>query len=232
MKDMRLALGAVGLLGCIAVAVAKEEGKNPHWLSQEEIADLIAQEPPPPAPGSDAEKTDLQEELDAQNTRTPERIAEAKLDANYSVELFTAIIGPKITEQDDPVAFRFFKEANKQIAEVVTESKKHWKRPRPYLTHPEIHPLFTAGDYSYPSGHSTHSFAFAEILAAMFPEHAAAFLDRAHGIARSRVDAGVHYTSDIEEGEVLGKEVAKELMAKPAFQEAMRAAQAEVAGHQ
>ena len=232
MKDMRLALGSVGFLAFLAAAVAKEEVKNPHWLSNEEITALVASEPPPPAAGSDAEKIDLQEELDAQNTRTPERIAEAKLDANYSVELFTTIIGPKINAQDDPVAFHFFAEANRQIRDVVVQSKAHWKRPRPYLTHPEIHPLFTAGDYSYPSGHSTHSFAFAEILAAMFPEHAAAFLERAQAIARSRVDAGVHYTSDIEEGEVLGKEVAKEMLAKPAFQEEMHAAQAEVVGHQ
>ena len=129
------------------------------------------------------------------------------------------------------MTFRFFDELNRQIGEAVGVSKDHWKRPRPYLTHPDvIHPLFQAGGYSYPSGHATHAVAFAEILATMFPDRAAAFRDRAHAIAQSRVDAGVHYTSDIQEGEVVGKEIAKKLLAKPAFRHAMQTAEAEVAG--
>ena len=55
------------------------------------------------------------------------------------------------------------------------------------------------------------------------------FLDRAQAIAQSRVDAGVHYTSDIREGEIVGKEIAKELLAKPEFRREMQAAKAEVA---
>jgi acid phosphatase (class A) len=229
MNDVRLFLGSLCFVAVLAIALAKEEDHNPHWLSAPEINAILATEPPPPAAGSDAEKTDLKAEIDAQATRTPERIAEAKLDANYSVTLFTTLIGPRITPQGDPRTFRFFDELNRQIGEVVGVSKDHWKRPRPYLTHPDvIHPLFQAGGYSYPSGHATHAVAFAEILAAMFPDRAAAFRARAHAIAQSRVDAGVHYTSDIREGEVVGKEIAKELLAKPAFRRAMQAAQAEI----
>jgi acid phosphatase (class A) len=230
MKDARLLVGMMGFGVFLTLALAKEQSHNPHWLSDAEVGAIVATVPAPPAAGSDAEKADLQEEIDAQNTRTPARIAEAKLDANYSVTLFTNLIGPKIAAENDPATFHFFDQLNAQIGEVVHDSKAHWKRPRPYQAHPDvIHPLFTAGDYSYPSGHATHAFAFGEILAAMFPDRATAFLDRAQAIAQSRVDAGVHYTSDIHEGEVVGKEIAKELLAKPEFQQAMKAAQAEVA---
>jgi acid phosphatase (class A) len=212
------------------VAIAKEIVANPHWLSKGEVKALIASEPPPPAPGSAVDKADLQADLDAQNSRTPAQIDEARKDAAYSVTLFTDTITPKITPQTDPVTFRFFDQLNVQIGQIVRESKAHWKRPRPYEGHPDvIHSLFPAGDYSYPSGHSTHSWAFAVILGQIYPDQAQAFLDRAHAIAQSRVDAGVHYPTDINEGEVLGKEIAKELLAKPDFQKRLQAVRAEIA---
>ena len=231
MNRIRLSLGALGILTFAALATAKDHAANPHWLSDQDIAAIVASIPPPPAAGSDAEKQDLQAEIEAQKTRTPERIAEAKLDANYSVTLFTNIVGPKLTPKNDPVTFRFFDELNQQIGQVVGAAKDRFKRPRPYLAHPDtIHALFAANGYSYPSGHSTHSYAFAIILGKIFPDRAAAFMERARKIAQSRVDAGVHYTSDIKEGDVVGHEVAKELLAKPAFQQALKAAEAEEAG--
>jgi acid phosphatase (class A) len=230
MNRIRLALGALGVLACAALATAKDHVANPHWLSDKEIAALVATIPPPPAAGSDAEKEDMQEEIDAQKTRTPERIAEANLDADYSVTLFTNMVGPKLTPQNDPVTFRFFDELNRQIGQVVGAAKDRFKRPRPYLAHPDlIHALFAAGGYSYPSGHSTHSYAFGIILGQIFPDRADAFLERARKIAQSRVDAGVHYTSDIREGKVLGHEIARELLSKPAFEQALKAAEAEEA---
>ncbi len=230
MNRIRLLVIPLGILACAAWAAAKDDVKNPHWLSDGDIAAIIATIPPPPAPGSEAEKADLQAEIDAQKTRTPERIAEANLDATYSVTLFTNMVGPRLTRQNDPVTFHFFDELNKQIGQVVGAAKDHFQRLRPYLGHPDlIHPLFSASGYSYPSGHSTHSYAFAIILGRIFPDRAGAFMERARRIAQSRVDAGVHYTSDIEEGKVVGHEIAQELLAKPAFQRELKAAEAEEA---
>ena len=230
MKDLRLLLGCLAFIAFVTLAIAKEQVANPHWLSKSEVKKLVSSEPPPPAPGSAADKADLQADLDAQNSRTPSQVDEAKKDATYSVALFTDSITPKITPSSNPVTFHFFDELNVQIGEVVKEAKAHWKRPRPYEGHPDvIHSLFPAGDFSYPSGHSTHSYAFATILGQIYPVQAQAFLDRAHLIAQSRVYAGVHYPTDINEGEVLGKEIAKELLAKPEFQKELQAAEAEVA---
>jgi acid phosphatase/acid phosphatase (class A) len=230
MNPTRLVVVSLGFLTFAALAVAKDDVNNPHWFSKDDVAAIVAQIPPPPAAGSEAETADLQEEVEAEKTRTPERIAEAKLDVNYSVTFFTKIVGPKLTAQNDPVTFHFFDELNRQIAEVVGAAKDHFKRLRPYLGHPDlIHPLFPANGYSYPSGHATHAFAFAAVLGEIFPDRRAAFLERAKKIAASRVDAGVHYTSDIKEGEVVGDEIAKELLAKPAFQQELKAAEAEVA---
>jgi acid phosphatase (class A) len=230
MLNARLVLGTLGFIAVVTMALAKSAVDDPHWLTNDQIKAIVASEPSPPAPGSDAEKTDLQEEIAAQNNRTSAQIAEAKRDETYSISLFTYMIQPKITPQADPVAFRFFDRVNKQIGKVVRKSKDQWKRPRPYLGHPDVvHSLFPAADYSYPSGHSTHSFAFAVVLGRMFPDQAQAFLARAHQIAQSRVDAGVHYETDIKEGEVVGREIAKEMLANPEFEQELHAARAEVA---
>jgi acid phosphatase (class A) len=230
MKDVRMVIGSLGFIAFVTIAIAKETAPNPHWLSNGEVKALLASEPPPPAPDSAEDKADLQADIDAQKTRTDAQVDEAKKDANYSVALFTDSITPKITPQCDPVTFHFFDELNVQIGEVVTLSKNHFHRLRPYLGHPDvIHSVFPAGGFSYPSGHSAHSWAFAVVLGQIYPDQAQAFLDRAHQIAQSRVDAGVHYPTDINEGEVLGKEIAKELLAKPEFQKRLQAAKAEIA---
>jgi acid phosphatase (class A) len=231
MKNPRLVLGTLSFIAVVTVACAKSDVENPHWLTHDEVKTIVAAEPPPPAPGSDADKADIQAELAAQKDRTAAQITEAKRDEGYSIALFTDSIVPRITRAADPKTFLFFDQLNGQIAKVVGESKEHWHRLRPYQAHPDlIHPLFQAGGYSYPSGHSTHSFAFAVVLGELFPDRAAAFLQRAHQIAQSRVDAGVHYMTDIREGEIVGKEIARELQANPEFRRELDAAKAEVAG--
>ena len=110
---------------------------------------------------------------------------------------------------------------------MVYDSKHHWQRLRPYQVSTEIKPLFTVEDFSYPSGHSTLSMVYALILGQIFPDKAAAALERAHQISESRVVAGVHYMTDIHEGEALGKAISQELLAKPEFQAAVAAAKAE-----
>ena len=225
-KSLLVASGFVTL----SFLAAYGKGDNPHWFSEAEIQAIIKMEPPPPGEGTAADRADVQAVADAEAHRTEASIAEAQLDAGYSVQLFAGIAGPKINPANDPATFEFFDELNGQIAQVVNESKQHWHRLRPYQAHGEIHALFPTNGFSYPSGHSTHSYAFAAILGDLFPGKAAAFKHRADLIAQSRVDAGVHYVTDIREGELLGSEIIRELMAKPAFLEKFHAVQAELAG--
>jgi acid phosphatase (class A) len=229
-KIGRWSLGWI-VWGALSIgAPAATDVDNPHWLSDADISAIITSEPSPPVPGSDAEKDDVQKELAAQKGRTPESVGEARKDQSYSVMLFFGIVGPSLTPAADPAAFRFFNQLDNQVAQVVGVSKGRWKRPRPYQAHPDIlRPLFTAGGSSYPSGHAMNAFAFAVVLGQMWPNHAEAFLAGAQEIADSRVVAGVHYTTDIHEGEIVGKEVAKELFGKPAFQQQLKAVEAEVA---
>jgi acid phosphatase (class A) len=229
MKNSRSVLGTLGFVAIVTVAWAKSDVPNPHWLTQDEIKSILTSEPPPPAPGSEAEQADLQTVLDAQKTRDAARIAEAQTDKAYSTELFTKPVVPQITPTADPGVFHFMEEVDKQTSDVMTQSKDRWHRPRPFLAHADVvHPLFKAGGFSYPSGHSMHAFVYAIVLGEIFPDKAQAFLERAQQIAQSRVDAGVHYTTDIKEGEAVGREIASDLNANPEFRQELDAAKAEV----
>jgi membrane-associated phospholipid phosphatase len=75
------------------------------------------------------------------------------------------------------------------------------RRPRPRLAGlPPLTP--TVSRLSYPSAHSTTSFAAASVLRGVLP--APALYATATAMAASRVYAGVHYPADVAAGAVLG----------------------------
>lgn len=191
---------------------------DPHWLSVEELRAIIASVPAPPTAGSPADQADLQTEIDVQNSRTPERSLQARKDSSLDMSLFLKEVNPALNAKNDPKLYFLFQQIHREEEEVNGASKGRFQRPRPFIAHADvIHPLGTIGGYSYPSGHATVAFCHAVILGQIFPDKAALFLDDAKRIAQSRVVMGVHYTTDIQEGERDGREIARELLTKPDF---------------
>lgn len=105
-------------------------------------------------------------------------------------------------------------------AVVVYGLKSLIARVRPCACLPEVHALIfgTPTDYSFPSGHSAGSFAFAMFFAVVLvrgerPERwpaalrlaaAAALVLVAVGVGLSRIALGVHFPGDVLAGGVLG----------------------------
>jgi len=90
------------------------------------------------------------------------------------------------------------------------------ERPRPPLRYPQIETLVPLPhSYSFPSGHTSTSFACAVVLAAATPNRRARALLIALAtlIALSRVYAGVHYPLDVVGGAVLGMAIGLALVA-------------------
>jgi acid phosphatase (class A) len=224
---LRLVLCAA-VVGTIALA-KDNDAKAFKWLSRQQELDLSATVPPPPAPDSPQDKADLAASLQAQKTRTPDMIAECKRDQKFGYELMESVYGSNLPPDKYPKFHRLLKNVLAVTYVVNETAKDKYHRPRPYQGHPDVvHSLFTVGGYSYPSGHSMGSYTLAKVLGAIFPDKKQAFLDRAAQVAQSRVNAGVHYPSDIAEGEVLGKATGDAILASPAFQSDLAEVQAEL----
>ena len=215
----RIFLQVLGLTLVCNLALAKDASDSTKWLSTSQLQALEDSVPPPPTPNSAEDQADLAAIVAAQNTRTPDVIAECKRDETFTYKLFQSVYGDNITTDKYPKFYQLLKDVLGDTKVVNETAKNKYKRLRPYQAHPDtVKALFNVTGFSYPSGHSMGSFTLAVVFGAIFPDKQQAFLDRAQQIAQSRVDAGVHNPSDIKEGEVLGKAVGAALLANPDFQ--------------
>ncbi len=199
------------------------------WLSQDDKKALLHSIPPAPAPGSAVDQQDLQTVLKLQATRTPQDVAEAWNDKQFRLEMISGPLGASFTKANYPLSFALLDRVNEDEYYLSSTLKKEYKRPRPFQAHPEVKALFFVDAFSYPSGHSCGAYTLAEMLGALFPDKKDALLDRAAAVGRSRIVAGVHYPSDVDEGKKLADALISTLMANAAFQKDLAAAQAEVA---
>ena len=80
-----------------------------------------------------------------------------------------------------------------------------WARPRPYITHPDVH-LFIAPspDSSFPSDHATAAFAIAVALFLRHRKVGWLALGLATVMSVARVAVGTHYPGDVLAGAALG----------------------------
>jgi undecaprenyl-diphosphatase len=94
------------------------------------------------------------------------------------------------------------------LATVLVHTVKHLVgRPRPKFSASgdwSIAPSLASGFDSFPSGHTTATFALAVVLSRRFPLLAALFLGIAAFVALSRVLRGSHFPSDVFGGWALG----------------------------
>jgi len=202
---------------------------EPLWLLPRNVKAIVAKVPKPPAPGSPADQADLQTEIEVQNSRTPRRSAQATEDDTLDISLFLKNVEPAVDPTGQPKLYTLFDQVQREADIINGAIKTRFQRPRPFVAHADaIHPLCTTSGSSYPSGHATIAFCEAKILGAVFPEKKAVFVDAAKRIAQSRVVMGVHYATDIEEGERDGLAIARALLTKPSFRTRLAKVKAEI----
>ena len=89
---------------------------------------------------------------------------------------------------------------------ISTALKYSVNRDRPFITYSFIEKATSGGSPSFPSGHTSTSFATATSLSISFPKWyviAPSFL-WAGAVGYSRMDLGVHYPSDVLAGAIVG----------------------------
>ena len=202
-----------------------EPGK---FLRTDEL-DVTKVIPPAPADNSLTTAADVETVYQVQKRRTPEMIALANYFAEDSVFQYDAVIGAWFTAANLPLTAEFFLQIDSDRYAISSKGKQVWQRPRPPLLDARIKPcVHLPKSGSYPSGHSTQAFLWANLLAEIFPEHRAALRERAELVAWSRIVGGVHYPTDIAAGRMLGDRLAAEFLKRQTVSDALAGVIAEV----
>ncbi len=225
MKKLAFILAAVVLGGSVFA-----QAKDPVPFTDDKEVNLLALLPPPPAQDSAVTKTELDDLVGIQKSRTKARSELAVADDQENVWRFAGVFkNANFTAEKLPLFTAFFDRIVATESAVVDPAKDLWKRPRPYMADSRINPLLkkkTSG--AYPSGHTTVGTLMGIVLSNMVPELRVPLMDRAAEFAHSRLVAGMHYASDIEAGKRAGTAIAAVIMLKPDFQQEFEAAKAEL----
>ena len=164
--------------------------------------------PGAPVTGSAEDLSDYQTLLGYQNTRLPDDCKRASSEVSISLATFFGAPYGTLTAQEVSDWTPFINSLNSNAYATISTAKNEWQRERPYLAHSDIHPCITLeSSTSYPSGHSALAELYARVLEIAFPTRTADFKARALQIALDRSLGGVHYPTDIRDGNLLGDQI-------------------------
>jgi len=202
--------------------------RMPGYLSAAQIPNSILILPPPPMPGSPLDKFDNETYANTRKLAATPRGALAARDAVQYVQAFDCTLGVKLESGPTEVG-RLFLRVGRDAAAMTNLAKDHFKHDRPFIK--PNGPICTESDraglmksFSYPSGHSTYSWAMGLILAEIAPDKASEILARARAFGESRVVCGVHTVSDVQEGRTNGAVLVAVLHSSPEFRADLEAA--------
>jgi acid phosphatase (class A) len=159
--------------------------------------------------------------------------ADAELTPRWALQRFDCVLGTRLPQQKRPALTRLFRRVLADTVYAWEPLKAGYDRPRPAAVDPtapicEPRVPMLVNSPSYPAGHAAAGRAWAMALAQVDPERAAEILKRGDEIGDSRLVCGLHWTSDVAAGRVLGEAVAEAERADPAFQADLEAARAEL----
>jgi acid phosphatase (class A) len=219
------------LLPCFAPAPALRAADPGHFLDPSAF-DFKAVLPDPPAPRSLAAQADLEAVRAVEASRTAADVAWARRIENYNEFDFADVLGAWFTAANLPATAKLLDDAAEDSEATLARAKGHYERPRPPVLDPTLRPCVKVpASASYPSGHSTRAFVWAELLSEMFPERREALVAWAHRAAWARIIGGVHFPTDDVGGQLLARAVLQEFQKSPAFRSELEQAQAEVAAY-
>ena len=219
-----------GFLVCAALTLGTATAQAGILAPEDFIAGRYL--PPPPDAATTAREMD---ELHAIATRSSAADrAVAKEDAeNETPTIFNDAVGFDLAAL--PKTFKLLTLVGDEEEDDTKDAKAYFHRDRPYAAEPAIKTCTPVkpgkAANSYPSGHATRAFSMGVVLSNLVPAKSQTIMARASQYAERRLVCGVHYRSDIVAGQQFGTVLALKLMQKPAFQQQMAAAQAELKNH-
>lgn len=227
------------LVLALAASPAFSKDKNDkaeyvHYLSDAQITAAVDLLPPPTPLGSAEDIADREVTERAYLARNAADAALAAKEESFDAFAFAAVLGPAFDKHKLPRTAAVFDDARKILAAAKNTGKEKWKRERPCPVNscqwdPEKDATdWKSRDFGYPSGHSTRATAFALLLDAMFPARKPQLDAFGQQAGWRRVIRGVHTPQDIYAGRVLGRAIARDLLANPGFRKQLADASAEL----
>ena len=196
-----------------------------------QTAEFVAQFAAPPAADSTLTRSELDELLEMQRTRTPADVESARADRKTEASRFYVALGLPETAKL-PRVEELVERAEDDVRLYVRAAKENFRRLRPGEIEERIEPCIdnVREDLSYPSGHAAYGYTTANLLVGLAPERREALLARADEFARQRMVCGVHFRSDIEAGRRAAQWLVTRMRASPRYADDFAAATAELRG--
>ena len=213
----------------VTFAFSPAQADEKPYLTHDQL-NIIPYLPKPIANGSDDDRAQQTIVIAAQKAVSEERLALARSDSEETVyAMFGRVMGDKFIPASLPLTTVFVARIGETEDAVVDPVKAHFGRIRPFLNNSDIKPLVKPStSNSYPSGHTSRSKMMGIVLGIMVPERHDAIFARAEDYAYSRIVGGMHYPDDLVAGRLAGTAIAAYMLADPAFQKDMKAAQEEL----
>ena len=188
--------------------------------------------PPPPQEGDAEWHRQVTQVIAAQRHTLVADIAAMRDEQRMRLDLLTSVMGENFTRDRLPKTFALLDHAYGDAVRVSEADKQFWHTRRPYLTDAHVKLRVDPIDASpaYPSGHTSESRVLAEILGLLAPDKLPALRARADAIAWHRVEAGVHYPTDVEAGKELAMLIVGALLGNEDFQDDLAEAKKEEQG--
>jgi acid phosphatase (class A) len=146
---------------------------------------------------------------------------------------FNKVLNIKISEKTTPHLYMILRRTLADAGLSTYAAKNNYQRARPFMINNA--PICTPEDEedlrkdgSYPSGHTAIGWAWALILAEVFPQQAIDILERGKQFGISRNVCNVHWHSDVVAGRMMGAATVSVLHSNKAFIIDLEAAKNEI----
>lgn len=237
----RTALPALVLTTALAACAHGPIAETPSeaaYLDPDTVAALASAVPPPPAPGSSVAEADRAASDRFRALAGGDRwllaTAHAEVRPPLALQHFDCALGVRFGAAETPNLTRLMNRLLHEADTVAERAKAAGFRARPVGDDRTRIPCQTVTDAgraspSRPSGTATVAVVYGEALADLAPDRAGAVRATAHQIALSRAICGMHYPSDVAEGEALGLSIMAAIRNDADYRADLAAAAPEVA---
>lgn len=209
------------------------------FLHETDVASSVYLLPPPPEPGSAKFAVDEARfnwgRYQRLRPRGKQAIADADVTPKGVAVAFSEAFGIELSEENTPEIYKLMTNMNGDAGVLSGgQAKVYYQRMRPFVyfgigTSVPQDEAALVNNGSYPSGHTAIGWATALVLAEINVDRQNEILKRGYEMGESRVIAGYHYQSDVDNGRIVAAGVVARLHADEGFQKQLEKAKKEFA---